>query len=151
VLELIGGLALIAAYFMPWFGNQGLLLSGQFLSEFLGSTSDLRRFLPNASGGAMEVQLLRALVYLFPVAGAATVLLALLGASRFGGRGLDLLLGLVGVVSLLALVLGIAQLPPGSSLESGLWCMGLGGLSILAGLGVDVKNPPSLVGEVARV
>ena len=32
-----------AAYFMPWFGAQGLLLSGQFLSRFLSSPADVQR------------------------------------------------------------------------------------------------------------
>ncbi|HEX9438576.1 MAG TPA: hypothetical protein VF909_02795, partial [Roseiflexaceae bacterium] len=66
VLALVGGLSIVASFFMPWFGSQGLLLSGQFLHSFLGSASanDLRRFLPSSS--PTEVQMLRLLVDLFP-------------------------------------------------------------------------------------
>jgi len=79
VLSLIGGLALLAAYFMPWFGlssPQGsIVLSGEFLGRFLSGTTDLRRFMPGASGDPNEARLLQGLVYLFPSAGAvATVL-----------------------------------------------------------------------------
>jgi hypothetical protein len=82
VLSLIGGLALVAAFFMPWFGNQGLLLSGQFLHNFLNnaSPSDLRRFLPTSSPS--EVQLLRVLVDLFPLCGAIAAVTALIGGLR---------------------------------------------------------------------
>ena len=31
--------AMVAAFFMPWFASQGLLLSGQFLHTFLSSAS----------------------------------------------------------------------------------------------------------------
>ena len=39
VLALVGGLGLVAAFVMPWFSSQGLLLSGQFLHTFLASAS----------------------------------------------------------------------------------------------------------------
>ena len=81
-LTLIGGLALVAAYFMPWFATQGIVLTGSFLGQFLGSTNDLRRFLPGSSGGQTEVQLLRALVYLFPASGVLAALLVGLGTVR---------------------------------------------------------------------
>jgi hypothetical protein len=58
VLALVGGLGLVAAYWMPWFGTQGLLLSGAFLNQFLSTTPapDLRRVMPGASGGPQEAQ-----------------------------------------------------------------------------------------------
>src|ERR1700694_1729679 len=70
VVGIIGGLALIAAYFMPWFGSQGIILTGAFLDQLLGSTNDLRRLLPGSAGGPLEVQLLRTLVDFFPIVGA---------------------------------------------------------------------------------
>ena len=39
VVALIGGLALVAAFFMPWFGSQGIILTGAFLDQLLGSTT----------------------------------------------------------------------------------------------------------------
>src|SRR5689334_12581573 len=66
VLALVGGVALVTAYWMPWFAvPQGLLLSGSFLSRFLGSPADVQRFMPAMAGNPSEVQLLRALIYLF--------------------------------------------------------------------------------------
>jgi len=38
-----GGVLLVTAFFMPWFSSQGLLLSGQFLHQFLSNPGDLRR------------------------------------------------------------------------------------------------------------
>ena len=43
VLALMGGLALVTAYFMPWFAVQGLLLSGSFLARFLSNPADVQR------------------------------------------------------------------------------------------------------------
>src|ERR687889_621670 len=82
VLSLIGGLALVAAFWMPWLGiqvgAQGALLSGEVLGRLLGSTSDLRQFMPGSSGNPLEAQALRALVFLFPACGALAAALALL-------------------------------------------------------------------------
>src|SRR5258708_6403388 len=69
VIALIGAMALLAAYAMPWFsvsvGNgQGITLSGLFLGRFLAGADDLRRFMPGARGGPAEVQQLRLLVLL---------------------------------------------------------------------------------------
>src|SRR5579859_5749446 len=82
VVTLVGGLGLLAAYFMPWFGSQGIMLTGAFLNQFLGTTPDLRRLVPGAVGGPLEVQLLRALVDFFPVAGGLGVVATLLVTLR---------------------------------------------------------------------
>src|SRR5215210_4898959 len=117
VLALIGGLALLAAYLMPWFGvslgGQGIVLSGEFLGRFLGSATDLRRFMPGASGDPNEVLALRALVGLFPASGLLAVLLVLAG--QIGARwrrATDVALLVVGLVPLIAVLLGLSRLPP---------------------------------------
>src|SRR5687768_11096157 len=80
VLALVGGLALVSAYAMPWFGvsvnGQGIVLSGQFLGRFLSTTTDLRRVMPGAAGGPDEVRMLLGLVYFFPACGALAALVA---------------------------------------------------------------------------
>jgi len=139
VVTMIGGLALVAAYFMPWFGSQGIILTGAFLDQLLGSTNDLRRLLPGSAGGPLEVQLLRALVDLFPIAGGLATILTLVlwlrPAFRLAG---NILLGACGSLALVALVGGVSRLPPGATWEVGLWLIGAGGLAILAGVGLDV-------------
>jgi hypothetical protein len=147
-LALIGGLALVAAYFMPWLGvqvgNQGIILSGDFLGRFLGSNSDLRRFIPGSSGEPSEAQLLRALVYLFPASGALAALLAILGTLRPGLGGLlNLALALVGLVPLVALVLAVPRLPAGATQELGLRVIGAGCIAVLIGAALDVQRPKS--------
>ncbi len=138
VVALIGGLALVAAFFMPWFGTQGIILTGQFLNQFLGGTGDLRRFLPGSSGGQGEVQLFRALVLLFPSCGALAVALSLLAAARHGlRRPAHVPLALSGLVPLVALVLGVSRLPAGASYEVGLGLIGAGAVAILLGVGLD--------------
>jgi hypothetical protein len=141
VLALIGGLALVAAFFMPWFGvqvqGQGVTLSGQFLARFLGSTNDLRRFMPGATGGPQEVQMLRGLVFLFPSVGALAVLLVLATAARWRSTASTILLVLVGLIPLIAVVGGLSQLPPGSSIEAGLWTIAIGGVAVVLGALVD--------------
>lgn len=144
VISLIGGLAVVAAYFMPWFGTQGLILTGDFLARFLGGTGDLRRFLPGASGGSGEVLALRGLVYLFPTCGLLAALLTV-GASAWAGTGRVIAFGLAasGLLPLLALGIGVTRLPAGSSLEVGLGLIGVGSLAVLLGLGLEgrpVKN-----------
>src|ERR1700730_10073567 len=132
VVSFIGGLALVAAYFMPWFGTQGLILTGAFLDQLLGSTTDLRRLLPGSAGGPLEVQLLRGLVDLFPaVGGLATILslgLVLRPSWRLAG---NVVLVACGGVALVALAGGVLRLPAGATLEVGLWLIGVGGLVIL--------------------
>src|SRR5437763_14193668 len=86
VLALVGGLALLSACFMPWFSTQNVLLSGQFLHQFLGNPGDLRRFLPASSGSPVETQLLRGLVDLFPVCGLIAILATLAGGLTRHGR-----------------------------------------------------------------
>ncbi len=136
VLALVGGLALAAAFWMPWFGTQvsgqGILLSGEALGRLLSSTDDLRRFIPGSSGSPWEARGLRALVYFFPVCGGAAAVLALL-PSRVGGRWLALVLVVAGVVPLVALLIGMTRLPPGSTREVGLWLIGAGSLAIALG------------------
>jgi hypothetical protein len=139
VVAFIGGLALVAAYFMPWFGSQGLILTGAFLDKLLGSTTDLRRLLPGSAGGPLEVQLLRALVDFFPVAGGLAAILTLLVLVQPAWRlAVDVLLGACGVLVLVALAGGVSRLPPESTLEVGLWLIGLGAVAILASVGLDV-------------
>jgi len=140
-LSLIGGLALVAAYFMPWFGTQGIVLTGAFLGQFLGGAGDLRRVLPGSSGGQAEVQLLRALVSLFPSSGALTVLAAALGAARPSlRRPVNLVLAIGGLIPLLALVLGVSRLPPNASFEVGLWLIGAGAIAILIGVAMEARG-----------
>ena len=70
VVGLIGGLALVAAFYMPWFGSQGLILTGAFLDQGCPGTTPVYAVLPGAAGGPLEVQLLRALVDFSPARGA---------------------------------------------------------------------------------
>lgn len=148
VLALIGGLALIAAYFMPWFGTQGIILTGSFLSQFLGNARDLRQFLPGSSGGAAEVQLLRGLVYFFPVCGGLAAVLTVAGWvwPRLR-RVTHWLLAILGLVVLIALIVGQGRLPETASREVGLWTIGLGALAILIGAAFDLSR--RLVAPVA--
>src|SRR6266699_2434023 len=122
VLALIGGVLLVSAFFMPWFSSQGLLLSGQFLHQFLSNPGDLRRFLPGSNGNPVESQLLRALVDLFPACGAVAVVAALAGGlMRTWHRPANVLLGVSGLLPLLGWAAGITRLPPGANPEIGLW------------------------------
>src|SRR5713101_4437840 len=101
VLALVGGALLVAAFFMPWFSSQGLLLSGQFLHQFLSNPGDLRRFLPGSSGSPAEAQLLRALVDLFPACGAVAFLAAITGGLWRSWRlATNIVLALVGAIPL---------------------------------------------------
>jgi hypothetical protein len=101
VLALVGGLGVVAAYWMPWFGTQGILLSGAFLNEFLSTTPDLRRVMPGASGGPQEAQQLRGLVLFFPAAGAVGAVIALVaGLSSGRSRLWGMLLAVLGGVRL---------------------------------------------------
>jgi len=139
VLALVGGLGLIAAFFMPWFSTQGLLLSGQFLHNFLANASptDLRRFLPTNS--PTEVQLLRLLVDLFPVCGLIAAVAAVVGGLMHTARLLaNVFLAMAGLVPLIAWGIGLNQLPPGSSPEIGLWLIGVCSAAVLLGLAVEL-------------
>jgi hypothetical protein len=141
VIALVGGLALIAAFFMPWFASQGLLLSGQFLNDFLASASaaDLQRFVPGTS--PTEARLLRVLVDLFAGCGAVAAGLCL-AASIPGLRGARLLLIslliLSGLIPLVAWGGGITRLPPGSSFQVGLWLIAIGAIAILVGAALEL-------------
>jgi len=141
VIALIGGLTLVAAYAMPWFAvsmsGQGIVLSGQFLGRFLSGATDLRQFMPGAAGGPNEVRMLLMLVYLFPAAGLLAALLALLPWRR----PVDATLILVGVVPLVALVIGLGRLPPGARPELGLWAIGAGAAAVLLGAALDLLSP----------
>ena len=151
VLALVGGLAMVAAYAMPWFsismGGQGISLSGLFLGRFLASTNDLSRMMPGARGGPEEVARLRTLVLLFPIAGGVAALLALSTAFATRRRLADLLLAIVGVVPLLAVVGGLSQLPPGAAPELGLWVIGAGAVAVILGALLDflAAGPPRAV------
>jgi hypothetical protein len=137
VLALVGALAIVAAYAMPWFsismGQQSISLSGQFLGRFLGSTQDLSRVMPGARGGPEEVAMLRSLVMLFPTSGAVATLLAVVTAFRPQRRLADILLTVVGVVPLVAVIGGLSQLPPGAAPELGLWVIGGGAAAVVVG------------------
>jgi hypothetical protein len=133
-LALVGAVALVTAYWVPWFSSQGLLLSGSFLGHFLGNQADVQRFMPALAGNPSEVQLLRALVYLFPSCGAIAIVLALLhGLWQDGRRVLGILLTVSGLVPLVALAVGLTRLPPGAATEIGIWQLGLGAAAILIG------------------
>ncbi len=137
VLSLIGGLALVAAFWMPWlgiqFGAQGALLSGEVLGRLLGSTSDLRQFIPGSSGNPLEAQALRALIWLFPTAGVLAALLALAEGWLGRQRWLTILIVVVGLVPLIGLIGGLSFLPPNASRELGLWLNGVGSAAIVLG------------------
>jgi hypothetical protein len=135
VLALIGGLSLMTAFFMPWFASQGLLLSGQFLNDFLASATpaDLQRFMPGTS--ASEARLLRGLVDLFAACGACAAMLSVLIALPFPGLKLLLriLLVLTGAVPLAAWAIGIARLPANATFQVGLWLIACAALAVLIG------------------
>jgi hypothetical protein len=141
VVALVGGLALLAAYAMPWFAvsvsGQGVLLSGQFLGRFLSGTNDLSRVMPGAAGGPTEVRLLLGLVYLFPACGALAALVAAATALRARRGRWNAVLLVVGAVPLAALAIGLGRLPPGASPELGLWVIGVGALAVLLGAALD--------------
>jgi hypothetical protein len=138
VLALVGGVGLVTAFFMPWFSSQNLLLSGQFLHQFLTNPGDLRRFVPGSSGSAVEAQALRALVDLFPVSGALAILGALVGGVRHAWRWpADAVLGVSGLVPLIGWGLGISRLPNGANAEIGLWLIVCGAVAVLIGLALD--------------
>lgn len=137
-LSLIGGLALVTAYFTPWFATQGVNLSGSFLGQFLAGTSDLGRFLPGSSGGSSEVLLLRGLVYSFPSIGGVAAVASLVATIQPAVRTLaNVVLVLGGLLPLIALGLGVSRLPPGATVGVGLWQIGLGSLAILIGVSMD--------------
>ncbi len=138
VLALVGGLALLAAFYMPWFAIQGLLLSGDFLARFLGNPGQVRQFAPVLAGDPGDVRLLRALVYLFPLSGLLATGLALMHGLWRGRPGwLGVLLSLSGLVPLAALLGGVTRLPPGSTVEAGLWTLGADAAAILASPWLD--------------
>jgi hypothetical protein len=141
VLALMGGLALLLAFFMPWFSSQGLLLSGQFLEAFLSSASptDLRRFLPSSS--PTEVQMLRTLVGLFPACGAIAMVAALVGGLVPSTRTIaNVVLGLSGLIPLAGWAVGVSRLPVGSNPEIGLSLILAGSLAIVVGLALDATR-----------
>jgi hypothetical protein len=142
VVALIGGLALIAAFFMPWFASQGLLLSGQFLHTFLAgaSAADLRRFLPASSPA--EVQMLRLLVDLFPVSGAIAAIVTVATHVRAKTAG-AVVTAIAGLVPLAAWAIGVNRLPPGSSSEIGLWLIALGSIAIVAAAAAELIWRPA--------
>src|SRR5579859_55179 len=139
VLALAGGLGLVGAFFMPWFSTQNLLLSGQFLHEFLANPGDLSRFLAGSSGSPAEAPLLRALVDLFPVCGAVAVGATLVGGLVHGWRRpANVVLGVSGLLPLVGWAAGISRLPVGSSPQIGLWLIFGGSLAMLIGLTIAV-------------
>lgn len=118
---------------MPWFSTQGLLLSGQFLDNFLARPADLGRFLPGVS--VDEARALKVLVDAFPVCGAGIAISALVGGlARPLARGADAVLALAAVVPFVGWALGVGRLPPGSVAEIGLWLMPLGSVAAAFGL-----------------
>jgi hypothetical protein len=140
IVALVGGLGLIAAFFMPWFASQGLLLSGEFLHTFLSTSSpaDIQRFVPGTTPA--EQQLLRLLVDLFPAAGVLAALLSLAGAAapRPATSMLDALLALSGLVALAAWAAGVPRLPQGARWEIGLWLIAVSALAVLSGAALEL-------------
>jgi hypothetical protein len=144
VLSLIGGLGLVAAFFMPWFSAQSLLLSGQFLHQFLANPGDLRRFLPGSSGSPAEAEQLRALVDVFPASGVVATLATLVGGLTPWRWPANLILGLAGLIPLVGWAAGITRLPPGATAEVGLWLIATSSAAVLVGLILEVVvNPRS--------
>ena len=137
MIALVGGLGLVASYWMPWFSlsdpRGSLSLSGSFLWSFLSSTTDLGRVVPGLSSSPGEVQLLRFAVVAAPLSGFFVTLLAASGIQlRFRWPGTALLL-IFGGLPLLCLAVGTQRLPPGARPEIGLWLIGAGGFAALAG------------------
>ncbi|GAC1317229.1 MAG: hypothetical protein NVSMB2_10740 [Chloroflexota bacterium] len=133
VLSVVAGLALLAAFPMPWFSTQGLLLSGQFLDNFLAHPADLGQFLPGVS--VDEARALKVLVDAFPVCGAGIALSALVGGlARPVARGADAFLALAALVPFVGWAVGVGRLPPGSAPEIGLWSMPLSSVAAMCGL-----------------
>ena len=144
-LSLVGGLALVAAYFMPWFGvqvqGQGITLSGEFLGRFLARAdpAEVGRVVPGLAGSPNELLALRALVCRFPSTGGLAARLAVLATLRPAlRRPLDVVLALVGLVPLIAVIAGLGFLPPGARPQPGLWTIGAGAVAILLGLALDL-------------
>ncbi|MFN8526923.1 MAG: hypothetical protein U0821_27780 [Chloroflexota bacterium] len=141
VLSLFGGLLLVAAYVMPWFSADRVILTGSFLSQFLLNTTDLRRFLPGSTGGTFEVQLIRLLVYAFPGLGLAAAATAIYGWMRPANRrATNIALGAIGaagvVVWIVALIILSVKLPTASR-EIGLNLNALAAILIVAGVALD--------------
>jgi hypothetical protein len=124
---------------MPWFSTQNLLLSGQFLHQFLGNPGDLRRFLPGSSGSPAEAQLLRALVDLFPACGLIAIVATLTGGlvSRWR-RYANAALGLSGIIPFIAWAIGVGRLPSGATPEVGLWLIAIASVAVMLGLGLAI-------------
>jgi hypothetical protein len=135
VLALIGGLGLIAAFFMPWFASQGLLLSGQFLNDFLASANaaDMQRFMPGTT--LNEARLLRGLVDLFAACGACAALASVLLSVgvRWLQRLLRILLIASGATPIVAWAIGIGRLPANATFQIGLWLIAIAALTVLIG------------------
>jgi hypothetical protein len=72
------------------------------------------------------------LVLLFPASGGLAVLVAL-AAGLTGHRAWSVVLVVIGAVPLVALLVGLRQLPPGSTFEAGLWTIGLGAAGVCLG------------------
>lgn len=141
VLALVGGLALAAAFFMPWFASGGLLLSGHFLHIFLSGASpaQLSQFLPPES--VAQAGLLRVLVDLFAVCGAIAAAASLVGGLISTTRTIaNPVLAVSGLVPFVAWAIGIGRLPAGSSPEIGLWLIAMGSLAILIGVGFELAS-----------
>ena len=137
VLSLVGGLALLAAFTMPWLGiqvgTQGALLSGDVLGRLLGGTADLRQFIPGSSGNPLEAQALRALIFLFPASGGIAALLALLEGWLGRRSWLSVLIVLSGLIPLIGVLGGLSFLPPNASRQHGLWVIGAGSVAVMLG------------------
>ena len=142
-MSLLGAMAMIAAFAMPWFGvqmgNQGIVLSGQFLARFLSGTPDLRQFIPGASGGPNEVMMLRGLVLFFPSLGVLAAVFVAASILRPISRVLAALVAVAGVLGLAVLAIGISRLPPNASVEIGLWVIGAGAIAIVTGAPLHLR------------
>jgi hypothetical protein len=151
VVSLCGGLGLMAAFFMPWFSSQGLLLSGQFLDLFLSTASpgQLRQFLPSSSSS--EVQALRFLVDAFPALGALACVSALIGGFMKAARGIcNVALGATGVLALVGWAVGVTRLPGGTAPEIGLGLIGFSAIAVLLGLALELGFAVSARGRASH-
>jgi hypothetical protein len=145
VLALVGGLGLLAAYWMPWIGNQQGAMAGSNLATVLARTTDLSRLVPGFNISPEETQLLKLVIGAVPTVGALVALLAASGLQVRFGLVVNTLLGLAGVVMLLALMFGSQRLPPGALPQIGLNVIGWASVATVLGAILDVflrpKNP----------
>ncbi|MCC7104183.1 MAG: hypothetical protein IT307_03495 [Chloroflexi bacterium] len=143
VLVLVGGLGLLAAYWMPWIGNQQGAMAGSNLATVLARTTDLSRLVPGFNISPQETQLLKLVISAVPTVGALVAVLAASGLQVRFSLVANTILGLAGVAMLLALTFGSQRLPPGALPQIGLNVIGGASALILLGAILDVLLRPT--------